>query len=130
MFVLTISGNLTADAEVKILSSGKTVCNFTVAVNHGSGEHKKTTYVDCGVWGKRAESTLPQYLLKGTKVIVTGAPETRAYTPKDGGEPRGVLTIPLVDQLELCGGTRPQNPQGQNQNVPQQSAAEDDDIPF
>ena len=99
-----IIGNLTKDAEVRKTASGQCVCNFTVAVNNRRDKDKaRTKYYDCGLWGKRAESTLPQYLTKGKKVWVSGDVNARAYIPKEGGEPKVVLTL-MVDEIELLGG--------------------------
>lgn len=102
MIKTIISGNLTDNAEVRTTPSGKTVCNFTVAVNHGTQDNPRTDYFECSIWGKRAESKLPEYLTKGQKVLVEGVVGVRAYTSK-AGEAKGVLTL-VVNELELVGG--------------------------
>lgn len=103
MIKTIITGNLTKDAEVRSTPSGKTVCSFTVAVNHGTQDNPRTDYFECSIWGKRAESKLPEYLTKGQKVLVEGIVGARAYMPKEGNEPKAVLTL-MVDDIELMGG--------------------------
>lgn len=71
MNVLTATGNLGRDAEVKQVGSS-TVCSFAVAMTAGFGDKKQTVWLDCSLWGKAAEGALPQYLKKGQQVAVSG----------------------------------------------------------
>ena len=71
MNVLTVTGNLGQDAEVKPVNS-TTVCNFSVAAKSGFGDKAQTIWLDCALWGKQAESALPGYLVKGQQVAVSG----------------------------------------------------------
>jgi len=70
-----ISGNLTADPELKYLATGNAVVNFTVAIN--SKYQKDGQWIDevdfIGVtaFGKVAENC-GEYLNKGSKVTVSG----------------------------------------------------------
>ena len=72
-----LCGNLTKDMDVKIIK-GKTkksddtiVGRFTLAVNEGYGENKKTTFIPITIFNKTVEN-LEEYLIKGTKVNVVG----------------------------------------------------------
>ena len=72
-----LCGNLTKDMDVKIIK-GKTkkdndviVGRFTLAVNEGYGDNKKTTFIPITIFNKTAEN-LEEYLIKGTKVNVVG----------------------------------------------------------
>ena len=72
-----LCGNLTKDMDVKIYK-GKTkkdndniVGRFTVAVNEGYGDNKKTTFVPVTIFNKTVEN-LEEYLIKGTKVNIVG----------------------------------------------------------
>lgn len=72
-----LCGNLVKDMDVKVIK-GKTkkaddtvVGRFTLAVNEGYGENKKTTFVPVTIFNKTVEN-LEQYLVKGTKVNVIG----------------------------------------------------------
>ena len=100
---ITIEGGLTRDSELKYLQSGNAVLNFSVACNDGSGEYKKTTFFDCAIFGKFAES-MAQYLVKGAKVVLFGHMETRKYQAKDNTE-RTAWSV-KVDELRLVGGRK------------------------
>lgn len=54
---------------------------FTVAVNRGSADRKRTTYVDCIAWGKRAD--IVEGSSKGNSVVILGQLEMDKYTRKD-----------------------------------------------
>ena len=56
-----ITGNLTRDPELRSLSSGTSVCTFSVAVNRtyrgNDGQNKEeVSYIDCTAWGKLGET--------------------------------------------------------------------------
>lgn len=81
MNVLTFTGNLGNDCRVG--QAGTTaVCNFSVAMKSGIGDRAQTIWVDCALWGKQAEGALPQYLLKGQSVAVSGELGTREHEGK------------------------------------------------
>ena len=68
-----ISGNITKDAELRYLPGGdKATLKFCVAVSRGFKREDGTDFINCTLWGKRAES-LAAYIVKGTFVEVTGA---------------------------------------------------------
>lgn len=81
MNVLTFTGNLGNDCRVAN-ASGTAVCNFSVAMKSGIGTREQTIWVDCALWGKQAEGGLPQYLLKGQQVAVSGELGTREHDGK------------------------------------------------
>jgi single-strand DNA-binding protein len=81
MNIISISGSLGRDAEIKHLQSGDAICNFSVA--DSMGRDKGTIWWSCSLYGKRAES-LSQYLTKGQAVTVNGTVTEREWTDKDG----------------------------------------------
>lgn len=140
--VFTFSGNLGRDCR-KGNASGTAVVNFAVACKSGYGQNEQTIWIDCALWGKQAESKLPDYLLKGRKVTVSGELGTREHEGKTYLTCR-VNSIDLgADGANTSGqqGQQPQQPapqQSYGTNVqqpnPQQSGQSgndfDDDIPF
>lgn len=76
-----ISGRLTKEPEVKTLSTGSTVLNYTVAVSRND-KNKTTDFVDCVAWGTTADN-IGRYFHKGDVIIVLGKITTRDYE-KDG----------------------------------------------
>lgn len=79
-------GRMTKDPELKQTQSGKSVANFTLAVERNfkdaNGE-KLTDFINCVVWGKGAE-TLCNYTHKGSMVGVVGELNTRSYENQQG----------------------------------------------
>ena len=127
MNVITVAGTLGKDAEVKYLSNGDAIANFSVA--DSQGRDKPTIWWNCGLYGKRAES-LSQYLTKGQAVTVTGSVSEREWTSKDG-EKRKSMDV-RVNDIALQGGRRDSEPQQERRQAPapQQPDIGDDDLPF
>tara|TARA_R110000764_G_scaffold17080_1_gene47015 strand:+ start:45 stop:500 length:456 start_codon:yes stop_codon:yes gene_type:complete len=109
-FIFT--GNLGQDAEVKATQTGMMVCSFSVAVKSGYGQKQKTNWVNCALFGKRAEGALPQYLKKGAQVAISGELTLDEWQGKDGTTQKSLKLN--VDDLDLIGGN-PQAPQAQQQ---------------
>jgi len=118
----TFTGNLGKDCEVRTTQSGMTVCTFSVAVKSGYGDNAKTTWANCALFGKRAEGGLPQYLVKGAQVCISGEACLDEWE-KDGVKNKTLKVN--VDKLDLVGGNTlaQQAPQqGFQQAPPQQQA--------
>ena len=108
------TGNLGNPAEVKVLSTGTTVCEFSVAVKSGYGDKEKTNWVKCSLFGKKAEGRLPEFLQKGTQVAINGELELQKW---DGGSGLALR----VNELDLIGGNQQtQNNQAQGGYTQQQ----------
>lgn len=72
---IVVSGNLAKDSEVRIVNVGNTnfpVASVTVANEVGYGDKKKVTFFNCNITGEKRIEALEKYLVKGTKVIVSG----------------------------------------------------------
>ena len=86
---LIIVGNLGRDPEMRYLTHGQPVTNFSVATNRrwndrSTGEsQEEVTWYRVSVWGKQAEAA-NQYLSKGRQVLVEG----RLRPDPDSGGPR------------------------------------------
>ena len=98
---ITISGNLTKDAESRVLSNGDPVASFGVADNQG--KDKPAIFWNCSLFGKRGESLAP-YLIKGQPVTVIGSVSEREWTDKDGMK-RKSMDVRVLD-IALQGGRR------------------------
>lgn len=91
---ITLSGNLTADIELKQTPSGVSVAKFTLAVNRKyakEGAEKKTDFFRCVAWRHGAEY-LANYAGKGTQIVVEGHIEQEEYTDKNGNK-RDAITV-------------------------------------
>ena len=131
--VITVSGNLGKDCEQRWTPAGKAVASFSLPVKQGYGEHEKTSWVICKMFGAKAEK-LPEHLKKGMKVTITGEFVMEEWTDREGNK-RSTPVI-IVNQLDFGGN------QAVSQNLPQQQRTQqppvqndppmdfDDDIPF
>lgn len=97
---LMIIGNLTNEPESRTTPNGKTVCNFTVAVNRrrkAEGQ-PEADFFRVSAWGVTGENC-QKFLAKGRKVCVTGTVSSRAYTAQDGSA-RASLEV-MADEVEF-----------------------------
>ena len=129
----TFSGGLGDDCKVEATRNGKTICRFSVAVNSGYGDNKKTTWVNCAILDKRAEGGLPQYLVKGQKVLIDGECTLEKWQAQDGTERQALKVI--VGEIELIGERKQQAQQAPQLTQQQAQPAVDNfvpnsDIPF
>lgn len=127
------AGRLGKDAELKYTPKGDAVCNFSIAVDAGYGDNKKTLWIACAIWRERAEK-LAQYLTKGKFVAVSGDVDLRSWINKNNGEAQCQLSI-NVDKLTLGpggadagSGDSEERPQAARPQTP--APISDDDIPF
>lgn len=98
---LHIIGNLTNDPELRTTSTGKEVCNFTVAVNRRKTQENQDPGADffrVAAWGEKGK-VCKQYLAKGRKVSVVGSVSCRAYS-KENGDPAASLEV-RADDVEF-----------------------------
>lgn len=127
MNVFTFTGNLGKDCRV---GTGSTpMISFGVGVKSGFGDKAQTVWVDCVIWGKRAESRISDYLLKGQAVCVSGELGTREHEGK-------TYVTCRVAEIDLIGGKSdaPRQQQAQQRQAAQQQAPDygefTDDVPF
>ena len=83
---VSLIGRLVKDSELYDRGTGdkKTPkMTFTIAVDDGFGDNKQTYFIQCELWGKRAES-LFDYMVKGVQVGIEGKLVTGNYENKDG----------------------------------------------
>lgn len=78
-------GRLTKDPELRYTNSGKSVCSFTLAVESGFGDNKRTDFINIVVWSKQGE-TCSEYLAKGKLAAVEGRLQIRNYDDRDGNK--------------------------------------------
>ncbi len=91
-------GNIGRDCEVRVTPAGKHIATFPLPVKQGYGEHEKTSWVQCKLFGGQAEK-LPNYLLKGVKVVVQGEFVLEEWEGKDG-QKRQTPTV-IVNSIEF-----------------------------
>ena len=101
---VVLTGNLTADPELRSLPSGTSVCNLRVACNtrrKDDGEWvDKPNYFDVTVWGVPGENA-SQYLSKGRPVAIDGRLEWREWEAQDGSRRQAVSIV--ADSVQYLG---------------------------
>lgn len=95
---VTITGNLTADPELRALPSGTSVCQLRVAVNHrrkndSTGEWvEEPNYFNVTVFGAQGDNCA-NYLSKGRPVAIDGRLRWSEWEAKDGSGKRQKVEI-------------------------------------
>jgi single-strand DNA-binding protein len=108
-------GRLTRDPELRYISSGLPIAQFTVAVErdfrNAAGE-RETDFVNCVAWRKLAEQ-IGQYCTRGRLVAVEGRLQTRSYEASDGSRRRIVEVVGdrvwFLDRPPSGEGSRPED---------------------
>lgn len=118
-----ISGNLTRDPELKTTASGTSILNFSVAVNdrilNGDQWEDKPNYIDCVMFGKRAEG-VSRHLAKGSKVVCQGRLRWSQWQDRETGKNRSKVEV-VVESLDFAGG---------RSDAKTTESVYDNDIPF
>lgn len=89
----------TKDIEVRYTQSNKAVGRFSIAVDTGYGDNKKTNFFNCIAWEKTAE-TLEKYAPKGTKLLLECEAVQNQYEDKNGNKVNTVEFV--VKNFEFC----------------------------
>ncbi|PKL40673.1 MAG: single-stranded DNA-binding protein [Spirochaetae bacterium HGW-Spirochaetae-1] len=81
----TVEGFVTQDPTLKKTKTGKSVCNFSLAVNHftKADSDPKVSYIDVETWDKVAE-ICSDNVSKGRRVMVIGPIRQDRWDGKDG----------------------------------------------
>jgi single-strand DNA-binding protein len=139
-------GNVGKDPEVKLLASGMSVANFTLATNERfkdkSGEFQERTEWHNLVAYQRLAEIVRDYTKKGSKLYIEGRIQTRSWDDKENQ--KHYKTEIIVNDLVLLSGrgegesgssTRSASSYDQRQpaaadDIVQGTEITDDDIPF
>jgi single-strand DNA-binding protein len=147
---VVLTGNLTADPELRSLPSGTSVCSLRVACNtrrknNSTGEWEdKPNYFNVTVWGAQGENAA-RYLSKGRPVAIDGRLEWREWEAQDGTKRQAIDII--ADSVQFLGSREDASggggftasaarggevpvDEGDFQPAPVAGATGDDDIPF
>jgi single-strand DNA-binding protein len=102
---VVMTGNLTADPELRSTSSGTPVCSMRIACNtrckdSASGEWvDKPNYFNITAWGAQGENAA-RYLTKGSPVAIDGRLEWREWEAQDGQKRQAVEIVAAVVQFQ------------------------------
>jgi single-strand DNA-binding protein len=118
---VVLVGRLTRDPELRTTNTGKSVCDFSIAVQKRIKPQDGSPDADffrINAWGPQAEY-VANYLHKGRLVAVDGRLQSRKYTASDGSN-REVVEI-VADSVQ--GLDRPKDDAGGGERTPVGAAA-------
>lgn len=127
---LNAIGRIGRDAEIRYTADSKPIASWSFALASGYGQKQVTTWLNCSLFGNRAETLAPM-LLKGTQIGITGEILLRTYTDKQGAEKSSLEC--RVSDITLLGSKPNSAHEPQKPAKPEQSSGFDDfedDIPF
>ncbi len=101
-----LMGNLTRDPELRQTPNGKSVTNFSLALNSAYRDannewQEVTDFVDIVCWGPLAER-VSQYMSKGRRCLVQGRLQSRNW--EQDGQKRTKVEVMASDVTFLDGG--------------------------
>jgi len=129
---IVLTGRITKDLELRATSTGKSICEFTIASNRPVNKDgtKIADFINCRVWNKTAEN-LVKYQAKGNLVLVSGRMQVDTYKDKEGKN-RSTAYV-LVEELEYLETKKDNIPVEKIQaktQVQDQFKYADEDLPF
>ena len=118
-------GNLTRDPEVRMMTNGRPVCNFGLALNRSykdsEGNRKEeTTFVDVECFGPRAEA-VARFFTKGRAIFVEGRLKLDQWETKEG-EKRSAIRV-VLDNFEFVD-SRQESSSGKSYDSAEKSATD------
>ena len=123
-------GRLTRDPDVRYNPNTQVaVARFTIAIDSGYGDNKRTDFPSIVVFGKMAE-VVEKYLKKGSQVAVQGRLQTGSYE-KDGV--RHYTTDIIASNIEFLGKPKQDSNDSSNReqsDIPEGFAMIDEEFPF
>jgi single-strand DNA-binding protein len=87
---IQLIGRLTRDPELRYVSNGNPMAQFTLAVDRdfrNAAGDREADFIPCVTWRKLAE-LVGQYCARGRLVAVEGRLQTRTYEAQDGSRRR------------------------------------------
>lgn len=127
-----LMGRLTRDPELRHTGKGTPVTTFSIAIDNGYGDNKRTDFVNCLAWNKTAEF-VTKYFTKGKMIVIAdGRISTRSWETQDGK--RAYATEVIANEVNF--GETKSSQQTATQRPMQDDdddftpLDEDDDLPF
>jgi single-strand DNA-binding protein len=100
MLEIKVTGNV-GRAKLVTAKGKSPVLNISLATNRKVGDREFTDWSSVKIWGERAIKITPHIQI-GTKLLITGRPEARAYKANDG-TPKAELVVHASDVEFLSG---------------------------
>lgn len=130
MNVITLSGNLCQDTELRYSVSGKSILNNTLAVRKDKKDSKgnyETDFIQIILFDHNAEF-LNKYAKKGDKILINGKMRVDRFQDKEGNYRTSNYVV--VDRVELLSQKRDEKKDIQNLTDISEILIKDEDLPF
>lgn len=108
---VNLIGRLVKDIEMKSTSTGKSVCNFSIAVQR---DKENADFIPCTAWEATAVN-IGKYFHKGDLIGITGVLSTRTYEDSNG-QNRFVMEV-LVNRFDFINSKKTEHEQPQTQHT-------------
>lgn len=112
---VALCGRLVREPENRHTQSGKSVTNFTIAVDNG--KDREADFIDCVAW-KGTADFVSTWFHKGMKIDIVGRLSTRNWEDKNGNKRKSTEVVAL--NVEFADGKR--------ENTDRDTALTDDDF--
>ena len=127
---IMLTGNLTAEPDMRQTASGISVCTFTLAVNRRTSKEdgeKKTDFSPVITWRSLAENCF-KYLRKGRKAAVSGSLQIRNYEAQDGS--RRYIAEVIAEEVEFLSPAETALQTERISELPMEPITPQDELPF
>lgn len=127
---IMLTGNLTAEPDMRQTASGIAVCTFTLAVNRRTSKEdgeKKTDFIPVITWRSLAENCF-KYLRKGRKAAVSGSLQIRNYEAQDGS--RRYIAEVIAEEVEFLSPAETALQTERISELPMEPITPQDELPF
>ena len=118
-------GRLAKDVDTRETQNGKTVANFSIAIDRGFGDNKKTSFFNIVAFESNA-TNIAKFFSKGDRIALECEADQSTWTDKDGNNRSSVNFI--VRHWEFCETKKSEvDPDG---FMKLSTKEEDDELPF
>lgn len=104
-----LMGRICSDVDSRTTTSGKSVCNFRIAVDraYSKGDNKQTDFITICAW-EQTSDFISRYFSKGSMIALRGEIQTRNYEDNNGNK-RTAFEV-LAREVSFCGGKNEASP--------------------
>lgn len=96
-----LMGNLTRDPEMRVTSSGVSVCKLGLAITEKYKDSEETLFIDAVCFNKTAD-TISQYFSKGRPIHIEGKLKFDTWDDKTSGAKRSKHEV-VIDRFSFVG---------------------------
>lgn len=118
-------GRVGKEISIRSSATGLEYVTFSLAVNDGYGDKKKTNWINCKAFGKTAEN-LNKYVNKGQQIAIEGKISTGSYE-KDG---KPIYTTDIIINSFYFADSKKDDKQEEVEKAGTYIDVSDDDLPF